>query len=341
MATRKSSGAPKKPKGKNTTKRGSSASAERRAHNPEAGGSNPPPATKRTSRSTKKPAPVAQPAEQLPRKEEVAGSKPARGPKRASAATTPPAPPESAGITDRLLAKPPVFEPDAPLTADEHLFVKAYMANGLNGTAAYRALHPKANAATAAVEAHRLLRKPKVRALVEAARADLARKFDWDRDRVLAHLSSIVLADANELSQMRRVCCSGCWSGMPENDRPQGWNAEPDPDCVKCDGEGVSTPWFADTRKLSPEARLLYNGVYKTKDGVRILTQDRADALKEIARILGLYEKDNEQKGRAAADVLREFFGALHGGAGRIHPVKAQPRAPGVAAPSMGIAPKA
>ena len=49
-----------------------------------------------------------------------------------------------------------------PLTPGD-MSADEYLANGYNGTAAYKVEHPRCRSAnTPAVEAHRLLRKPKV-----------------------------------------------------------------------------------------------------------------------------------------------------------------------------------
>ena len=115
--------APKRaPAAKKSQKRGSSA-AEHRVHTPKDAGSIPAPASK-------KPAPVAQPAEQPPRKGKVAGSTPARGPK--ARAQTPPGTPTA----DKLLAARPARDPraEAPLTMAEEAFVTEYLRNNGNGT---------------------------------------------------------------------------------------------------------------------------------------------------------------------------------------------------------------
>ena len=62
----------------------------------------------------------------------------------------------------------------AGLSADEERFVEEYLIDR-NGTAAYIRTHPAAKRTTAAVEAHRLLRKPKIAAAVKAASVQLRR----------------------------------------------------------------------------------------------------------------------------------------------------------------------
>lgn len=52
-------------------------------------------------------------------------------------------------------------------------------------------------------------------------------------------------------------------------------NREPNPDCPRCNGDGVGRPHFADTTKLSPIARLAYSGTKLVKGGIEISTISR------------------------------------------------------------------
>lgn len=61
------------------------------------------------------------------------------------------------------------------LSADEERFVDEYLIDR-NGTAAYIRVHPAAKRPTAAVESHRLLRKPKIAAAVKLGSHQLARQ---------------------------------------------------------------------------------------------------------------------------------------------------------------------
>lgn len=60
-------------------------------------------------------------------------------------------------------------------------------------------------------------------------------------------------------------------------------------ECTHCDGRGISTPVFADTRTLSAQARALYAGVKKTKDGIEILQHDQLRATEMLGRHLGMF----------------------------------------------------
>lgn len=234
----------------------------------------------------------------------------------------------AAGATERLMQARPAADPsraDSPLTLAEEAFITEYLRNGENGTAAWIFAHPGTAPSLAAIYAHRLLRKGKVSDRVNAERARLTRKHEIDRDSLLQELLLIVRADPNELTQMRQVACGHCFNGV--GGRGNALYVEPDPDCEVCAGEGVSVPWYADTRKLSAQARALFAGVKTTKDGAQVLMHDKMAALDRIARIIGAYKEDNDQKAQPVADAIRAFFGQIHGDRLPIAKTESQPAA--------------
>lgn len=264
---------------------------------------------------------AGEPATRRPHKPEKPGSIP--GPATTEAATT----------VERLLAADGAPDPETGLTPRVRAFADEYLRD-LNGTAAYRRVHPGAKVNTAATESSRTLRNPKVRAYIAARRERLELEADFSKADLIRELVAVVRADPRELTQMRQVSCDHCW---PEEEREPGkalpmWQ-EPNPECEHCHGEGIPRPWFADVRKLSPSAARLFQSVHVTKDGMRINLRDQDAALEKLAKILGAYELDNSQKSASAAEALREFFAALHGGAGRL-PIAQPERAPAATAPN-------
>lgn len=87
----------------------------------------------------------------------------------------------------------------AGLTPAEQAFLAEYESNGQNGTLAYQAVHPKARRGTAAVEAHRTLRKPNVAAALAATRAERFKRLGMKGDEALALVSTTARADIREL----------------------------------------------------------------------------------------------------------------------------------------------
>lgn len=223
-------------------------------------------------------------------------------------------------FSDQLLSRAGAPDPDQPLPATtpmEEAFITEYLRNGMNGTAAWIFTHPGATPMQAGVYAARLLKKGRVADRIAAERSRLAQQHEMSRDQLLAEFLAIVRADPNELTQMRCVACVSCWGG-DSAERKGRW-IDPDPECPECMGEGNSVPWFADTRKLSAEALALFAGVKLTASGVTILQHDKMAALVNIGKILGAYEKDNEQKRPELSEALAQFIGEIHQhGAGRL-----------------------
>ena len=60
--------------------------------------------------------------------------------------------------------------------------------------------------------------------------------------------------------------------------------------CPECDGSGIPYLWFADTRDLSPETAVLFDGAKQTSHGIEISTLDRLKALNNLARHLGMFD---------------------------------------------------
>lgn len=63
---------------------------------------------------------------------------------------------------------------------------------------------------------------------------------------------------------------------------------EVNPDCPECAGLGIPYTWMADTRVISPQARLLFRGVKETKNGIEILMSDQDRNLEMVAKRLGM-----------------------------------------------------
>lgn len=176
---------------------------------------------------------------------------------------------------------------------------------------------------TAGSQAHDLLKNPEIKALIEDRKEEIAIHAKIDAAWVLRQWHDIATADANELTQVRRVCCRHChgfdhqyqWTeaeymkavsvavdaGKEAPDGMGGFgydvNAEPAEDCPECGGDGYEQVHIADTRKLKGPARRLYAGVQRTKDGLKVLTRDQDAALLNLGRYLGMLIDKKEVSG--------------------------------------------
>ena len=129
--------------------------------------------------------------------------------------------------------------------------------------------------------------------------------------------------DANQLSQYRRGACRYCWGfghqyqwrDMVEFEEKRlearernkhepvdvggyGYdhNREPNPECPRCNGDGIGQPYFPDTRKLPQVSRLAYSGVKVGKNGVEITAISRERMFEAVMKRLGLADSEFAQR---------------------------------------------
>ena len=199
------------------------------------------------------------------------------------------------------------------LTTKQRLFVDEYIID-FNGTQA--AIRAGYSEKTAQQQASRLLLNVVIQNAIDEAIADRRKRLRIDADTVLFQWWQIANADPNELTQLRRFNCRYCWGDDHEyqwtpkqyeracldaqkDDQPEPYNLggsfydrkrPPHPDCPECSGDGTEDVYFADTTKLSPQAKLLYQSVEQTKFGVKINMADQMKALDNVARHLGMFK---------------------------------------------------
>lgn len=189
-------------------------------------------------------------------------------------------------------------------------------------------------------QASRLLRRPRVKALIEIGMAERAARTEITADKVLDRLWAIATADPNDLVQHRRSACRYChginhryqWIDdaeyeeaakraqdrkKPEPSFAGGYGfstlAEPHPDCPRCQGEGTGRTFIADTRRLRGPARLLYAGMKETREGIEVKLQDQQAALLKVAQHLGMFTDRVELTGKDGGPVEIESKGGVSG----------------------------
>ena len=209
---------------------------------------------------------------------------------------------------------------DDGLTAQQRLFVAEYLKDGNATQAAIRAGYSKKSAEQIG---YQLLKKTSVaQAIAQQQKASIARTLG-SADEVLEQMWQLATFDANQLSQYRRGACRYCWGfghhyqwrDMVEFEEQRlkalerkgkepvdvggyGYdhNREPNPACPRCNGDGIGQPYFADTRKLPPDAALAYSGVKLGKHGVEITAISRERMYEAVMKRLGLADSEFAQR---------------------------------------------
>ena len=177
---------------------------------------------------------------------------------------------------------------------------------------------------TAGVIGHENLKKPYIQAAIARARQEQQQRTQITADSVVKELAQVAFADARDLVQHIVGSCRHCYGegfkwqrtvSEMNHDREQWINKGkelsefdekggigfdphkvPNPVCPECMGRGLGRTFISDTRNLSPAAAALYAGVKETKDGFEIKMHSKLDAIEKLAKHLGIYEKDNQQK---------------------------------------------
>jgi len=170
-------------------------------------------------------------------------------------------------------------------------FVEAYFEKNRNATRAYMAARAAVGVtdsdltpAAAAVNASKLLRIAKVSDLIKAKETAIQQRFELSADRVREEWSRVAFFDIGEL-----------FTDEGYIKMPADWSPEVRKALVGMDVEGL----FAG----KGEEREQIGNIRKIRAG------DKVAVLRDIAKHLGMFEKDNKQK----TDPIRELLAAIDG----------------------------
>lgn len=230
--------------------------------------------------------------------------------------------PEAQKITASECSTPPPSAPDDFGLSEQQMIFAQHVVDGKTRVDAYRLAGYKCDGENAYFAASQIYRNIQVRRYIHAIRNERQKRYAAELDDVIGQLTAIINADPNEISQYRRVNCRYCWgsdhkyqwrdiaeqlsaerkaesdgAAPPDTSGGIGFvdNADPNPECPRCNGEGVGAPFFADTRDLEGDARYLLQGVKLGKFGIEILTADKDSARKELARLILLRSTSERQ----------------------------------------------
>lgn len=208
------------------------------------------------------------------------------------------------------------FEPrDFRLSEQQALFVFWYVRTK-NRIEAYKKAGYKCEGKNLHFGAAQIYRNIKVSRAIKALTKRMRQRYTADLDEIVDQLVAITRADPNLVSQYRRVNCRFCWGEenkyhwrdeneyevaaikASENGKPPpedggtGFidNADPNPECPRCQGEGKGQMIINDTRDLEGDELMYYLGVKQTKNGLEVLTESKQAARAALIRILEIKE---------------------------------------------------
>lgn len=210
------------------------------------------------------------------------------------------------------------------LTPKQEKYVQGLF-TGLSQREAYKAAYNCKNMSDNAIDVNacRDAAKPKIALRLKELQDEVKERNMVTVEKVVERWWNIATADPNEILHLRRVCCRYCYGTnhryqwkdedeyasavhmaevdaelkekepiIPSNEGGYGFNriADPHPSCPMCMGEGIPDLHISDTRKLSPQAKMLFAGFKQTQAGLEVKFQDQGKALENIARHLGMFK---------------------------------------------------
>lgn len=189
------------------------------------------------------------------------------------------------------MTKKPTMAGGSDAANKRRLFVEAYLSNGGNATQA--AISAGFSAKSARKKGSDVLREPRVQAAIKARQEVLAVKYELTTEAVIEKLAKLVRADL-------RLLYNAEGSLKP----PHEW-----PDDV-----AAAVVGFEATEEFTGNGRdRQFVGVRK-----KVKMIEPTAALNLAMKHLGLFDKDNAQKGQAEAEALREFFRSIYGDKNRL-----------------------
>lgn len=118
-------------------------------------------------------------------------------------------------------------------------------------------------------------------------------EYQWKTEREFREAKARAVFDLFTDDELRDLAMAGGIDDprIPTDAGGYGYRItdDPNPECPECSGVGVEITRMADTRRLSGGARLLFDGVKETRQGIEIRMQDRAKALENLAKSIGMF----------------------------------------------------
>lgn len=165
-------------------------------------------------------------------------------------------------------------------------FVEAYLANGRVGKDA--AIKAGYSAKSSEMQASRLLATPRVRTMLAERERAIAKKLEISTERVLREVARLAFFDTRQLFKP-----DGSPKAINELDDDTAAALAGLDVLEEFDGTGKDRVFVGYTKKYKLASKI--------------------EALDKLMKHMGMFDKDNAQKGQAEAEALREFFQSIYG----------------------------
>lgn len=188
-----------------------------------------------------------------------------------------------------------------------------HYAVSLSWNEAYRRAYPAQAGGVISGDVQRLKNDPRVSRRIAELRAEARKPIKLDAQWFVDFWMARATYNPDDLTRWTVMCCRHChgdgfgyqWreheymmalekaeqdkTPLPDIGGGFGFNTKlpPRDDCPACNGRGEGRTDFTDTMELSDAARLAFDGVEQTKDGIRIKMADRGEAAIQLAKITG------------------------------------------------------
>lgn len=226
--------------------------------------------------------------------------------------------------------------PRQRLNKREEAFIREYIVD-MNGTQA--AIKAGYSPRTAGQKANNLLKKVEILTEIQAQIKARFERLDIDADTLLNRAATVLRADPRQLTSHHIGACRYCWGvehryhwrtprefseaveqhmlkgeayqanhPAPDNEGGYGYRKTrgPNPDCPECDGLGVPYTVFADTKHLSDEAAILFEGVKESRHGIEFVMASKKEAFDVLAKRHGLLTQKIEVGGKDGKPIEHE-----------------------------------
>lgn len=169
------------------------------------------------------------------------------------------------------------------LTDKQRRFCEEYLVD-LNATqAAIRAGYKEKNAY---IIGHENLRKPKISEYLSREREELSQKTKVTQERIIDELASIAFAKITDYAKIIDKPIQITKNGTIELLRDESGKVI-----------NVQDIEFTLTDKLTDEQKRSISSLKRTRSGIELRTHNKLEALKLLGEYLGMFEKDDNEKG--------------------------------------------